>query len=50
MRGETDVLNYVHSILLVQQKMLLENFTEPAGENSGTTAGVLYSRYLKRTE
>ena len=37
MRGETDVLNYIHSILAVQQKLLMENFPEAVGENSGTT-------------
>ncbi len=39
MQGETDILKYIHSILPVQRRMLLENFTEPAGENLGTIAG-----------
>ena len=37
-REENDILNYIRSILPVQQKLVLENFTEPLGENFSTTA------------
>ncbi len=37
-REKNDILNYIRSILPVQQKLVLENFTEPLGENFSTTA------------
>ncbi len=37
-REEHDILNNIRSILPVQHKLVLENFTEPLGENFATTA------------
>ncbi len=37
-REENDILNYNRSILPLQQKLVLENFTQPQGEDFATTA------------
>ncbi len=36
-RDEQEILDYIRSILSVQQQIVMENFIEPADENYGTT-------------
>ena len=37
-REDHDILNYIRSILPVRQKLVLENFIQPPGEDFATTA------------